>query len=82
MVNHLLLARLYSSADRRRGGGGDADMHAAPARPCGTSSSADISILSVKRVTYIKTTENATDFYGFLFFFQSLPDAASKNVPM
>jgi hypothetical protein len=27
MVNHLLLARLYSSADLRRGGGGDADMH-------------------------------------------------------
>ena len=44
MVNHLLLAKLYSSADRRR----RRRRHARPARPCGTSSSGNISILSVK----------------------------------
>ena len=42
MVNHLLLARLYSSADRRR------RRRRRHARPCGTSLSGNISILSVK----------------------------------
>jgi hypothetical protein len=39
MVNHLLLARLYSSADRRRRrGGGDADMHGRAVHHCRATS--------------------------------------------